>query len=38
MFIQANKQTSKDLFTWRDIEIDPYKAIKDSYLFLSKYY
>ena len=38
MFIQANKQTSKDLFTWRDIEIDPYKAIKDSHLFLSKYF
>ncbi len=38
MFIQANKQTSKDLFTWRDIEVDPYKAIKDSHLFLSKYY
>jgi len=38
MFIQANKQTSKDLFTWRNIEVDPYKAIKDSHLFLSKYY
>ena len=38
MFIQANKQTSKDLFTWRDIEVDPYKAIKDSHLFLHKYF
>ena len=38
MFIQANKQTSKDLFTWRDIEDDPYKAIKDSHLFLNKYF
>jgi D-psicose/D-tagatose/L-ribulose 3-epimerase len=38
MFIQANKQTSKDLFTWRDIEVDPYKAIKDSHLFLNKYF
>ena len=38
MFIQANKKTSKDLFTWRDIEVDPYKAIKDSHLFLNKYF
>ena len=38
MFIQANKQTSKDLFTWRHIEVDPYKAIKDSHLFLNKYF
>jgi hypothetical protein len=38
MFIQANKQTSKDLFTWRDIEVDPHKAIKDSRLFLNKYF
>ena len=38
MFIQANKKTSKDLFTWRNIEKDPYFAIEKSYSFLKKYF
>ena len=37
MFIQANVDTSKDLFTWRNIEDDPYDAIVRSFNFLSEY-
>jgi hypothetical protein len=37
MFIQANVDTSKDLFTWRNIEDDPYEAISRSFNFLSEY-
>ena len=37
MFIQANVDTSKDLFTWRNIEDDPYDAILRSFNFLSEY-
>ena len=37
MFIQANNPTSKDLFTWRNIEKDPYDAIKKSYSYLIQY-
>ena len=37
MFIQANVYTSKDLFTWRNIEDDPYDAILRSFNFLSEY-
>jgi D-psicose/D-tagatose/L-ribulose 3-epimerase len=37
MFIQANVDTSKDLFTWRNIENDPYEAISRSFNFLSEY-
>lgn len=37
MFIQANENTSKDLFTWRNIESDPYNAILQSYNFLQKH-
>jgi len=36
MFIQANVDTSKDLFTWRNIEDDPYDAIVRSFNFLSE--
>ena len=35
MFIQANVDTSKDLFTWRNIENDPYDAIARSFVFLN---
>jgi len=38
MFIQANKKSSKDLFTWRNIERDPFFAIEKSYSFLKKYF
>ena len=37
MFIQANVDTSKDLFTWRNIEADPYDAILRSFNFLNKH-
>ena len=37
MFIQANVDTSKDLFTWRNIEDDPYDAIVRSFNFLSEH-
>ncbi len=37
MFIQANVDTSKDLFTWRNIENDPYDAIVRSFNFLSEH-
>ena len=37
MFIQANVDTSKDLFTWRNIEDDHYDAILRSFNFLSEY-
>ena len=37
MFIQANNPNSKDLFTWRNIEKDPYEAIKKSYSYLIQY-
>ena len=37
MFIQANQNTSKDLFTWRNIEEDVFNAISKSYEFLNKY-
>jgi|TARA_B110000196_G_scaffold58226_1_gene48315 D-psicose/D-tagatose/L-ribulose 3-epimerase len=37
MFIQANVDTSKDLFTWRNIEADPYDAIVRSFNFLNKH-
>ena len=37
MFIQANEDTSKDLFTWRNIEDDPYEAIVRSFNFLNKH-
>ena len=37
MFIQANVETSKDLFTWRNIENDPYDAIVRSFNFLNKH-
>ena len=37
MFIQANVDTSKDLFTWRNIETDPYDAIVRSFNFLNKH-
>ena len=33
----ANVDTSKDLFTWRNIEDDPYDAILRSFNFLSEY-
>ena len=38
MFIQASVDTSKDLFTWRNIEDDPYDAILRSFIFLSEYF
>ena len=37
MFIQANQNTSKDLFTWRNIEVDVFNSISKSYEFLNKY-
>jgi len=37
MFIQANVDTSEDLFTWRNIEADPYDAILRSFNFLNKH-
>ena len=37
MFIQANVDTSKDLFTWRNIENDPYDAIVRSFVFLNEH-
>ena len=37
MFIQANVDTSKDLFTWRNIENDPYDAIVRSFVFLDEH-
>ena len=37
MFIQANEDTSKDLFTWRNIEADPYEAIVRSFNFLNEH-
>ncbi len=37
MFIQANQNTSKDLFTWRNIEEDVFNAISKSFEFLNKY-
>tara|TARA_Y100000780_G_scaffold79223_1_gene71758 strand:- start:17 stop:457 length:441 start_codon:yes stop_codon:yes gene_type:complete len=37
MFIQANVETSKDLFTWRNIENDPYDAIVRSFVFLNEH-
>ncbi len=37
MFIQANVDTSKDLFTWRNVEDDPYDAIVRSFNFLSEH-
>ncbi|MDB9975244.1 sugar phosphate isomerase/epimerase [Candidatus Thioglobus sp.] len=37
MFIQANEDTSKDLFTWRNIEADPYDAIVRSFNFLNEH-
>lgn len=37
MFIQANVDTSKDLFTWRNIENDPYDAIVRSFIFLNEH-
>jgi len=37
MFIQANVDTSKDLFTWRNIENDPYDAIVRSFNFLREH-
>ena len=37
MFIQANVETSKDLFTWRNIENDPYDAIVRSFIFLNEH-
>ena len=37
MFIQANVDTSKDLFTWRNIEADPYEAIVRSFNFLNEH-
>ena len=37
MFIQANQNTSKDLFTWRNIENDPFEAIKKSREYLQSF-
>ena len=37
MFIQANEDTSEDLFTWRNIEADPYEAIVRSFNFLNEH-
>ena len=37
MFIQANVDTSKDLFTWRNIEEDAYDAILRSFNFLREH-
>ena len=37
MFIQANVDTSKDLFTWRNIENDPYDAIVRFFVFLNEH-
>ena len=37
MFIQPEVDTSKDLFTWRNIEDDPYNAIVRSFNFLSEH-
>ena len=37
MFIQANQNTSKDLFTWRNIENDPFEAIKISREYLQSF-
>ena len=37
MFIQPEVDTSKDLFTWRNIEDDPYDAIVRSFNFLSEH-
>ena len=38
MFIKADVDTSQDLFTWRNIEDDPYEAISRSFNFLSEYF
>ena len=38
MFIKADVDTSQDLFTWRNIEDDPYDAILRSFNFLSEYF
>ena len=37
MFTQAFVNTSKDLFTWRNIELDPFEAIVKAHKFLKKY-
>ena len=37
MFIQSNQETSKDLFTWRNIENNPFDAIQMSYEYLKKF-
>ena len=38
MFIQAFVSTSKDLFTWRNIEKSPEIAIKESFNYLQKFF
>ena len=37
MFIQSNQETSKDLFTWRNIEDNPFDAIQKSYKYLKNF-
>ena len=37
MFIQANVDTSKDLFTWRNIENDAYDSIVRAFVFLNEH-